>query len=139
VLSRAHYLLGYAKRFKVSQEFILAAVACRVKIHVGKRPTVRVLDTKAAWNFNHLPRQWEGTNGAHRSKAICAPCICHPIFNEHADENGAVAAGQPAAIWLGFRGALWSMKRPGDGRERVPGETVGCMSKSPPGRFRHVI
>jgi hypothetical protein len=31
------------------------------------------------------------------------------------------------------------MKLPGDGRQRVPGETIGCMSKAPAGRFRHVI
>jgi hypothetical protein len=35
-LRRANYLLGYAKRFKISQEFILAAVASRVKIHVAR-------------------------------------------------------------------------------------------------------
>ena len=77
-LSRAYYLLGYAKCFKVSQEFILAAVASRMIIHVGKRPTVRVLDTKAAWNLYQLPRRREGTRDAHRSKAIWAPGICHP-------------------------------------------------------------
>jgi hypothetical protein len=77
-LSRAYYLLGYAKCFKVSQEFFLAAVASRMIIHVGKRPTVRVLDTKAAWNLYQLPRRREGTRDAHRSKAIWAPRICHP-------------------------------------------------------------
>jgi hypothetical protein len=77
-LSRAHYLLGYAERFKVSQEFILAAAASRMIIHVGKRPTVRVLDTKAAWNLYQLPRRRERARDAHSSKAIWAPGICHP-------------------------------------------------------------
>jgi hypothetical protein len=50
-LRRANYLLGYAKRFKISQEFILAAVASRVKIHVGKRPTIRILERPIARRF----------------------------------------------------------------------------------------
>jgi hypothetical protein len=77
-LGRACYQIGYAKRFKVGQELIFAAVAARVKIHVSKRPTVRVLNTKAAWNLNHLPRRREGTNGAYRSKIICAPLHLSP-------------------------------------------------------------
>ena len=77
---RACYLIGYAKRFKVGQELIIAAVAPRVKIHVGKRPIVRVLDTKAAWNLNHLPRRREGTRGTQRLKVICAPLHLSPQF-----------------------------------------------------------
>jgi hypothetical protein len=78
VVWRAGYLIGHAKRFKVGQELIFAAVAPRVKIHVSKRPTVRVLNTKAAWNLNHLPRRRERTRGAHRSKIICAPLHLSP-------------------------------------------------------------
>jgi hypothetical protein len=79
---RAGDLIGYAKRFKVGQELIFAAAAPRVKIHVSKRPTVRVLNTKAAWNLNHLPRRREGTRGANRAKIICAPLHLSPTIHD---------------------------------------------------------
>jgi hypothetical protein len=71
-VGRACYLIGYAKCFKVGQALIFAAVAPGVKIHIGERSAVRVLDTKAARNLNHFPRRREETRGAHRSKVVCA-------------------------------------------------------------------
>src|SRR5580704_4969850 len=121
-LRRAYYLFGYAKRFKVSQEFILAAVASRVKIYVGKRPTVCVLDTKAAWNFNSLPRRRERTNGAHTSKVIWVPCICHPFGAARVRPFPGLARGQEPG-WPGdgetSRGAVVALPNSRDAAIQV--------------------
>src|SRR5262249_12727780 len=62
------YLIGHAKGFKVGQGPIFAAITPRVKIHVGKRSILRVLNSKATWNLNNFPRPREETRGARRNK-----------------------------------------------------------------------
>jgi hypothetical protein len=77
-VGRARYLIGYAKCFKVGQERIFPAVAPRVKIHIGKRSVVRVLDTKPAWNLNHFPRRRKKREACIGRRSFVFTCISPP-------------------------------------------------------------
>jgi hypothetical protein len=98
-VGRARYLIGYAKCFKVGQERIFPAVAPRVKIHIGKRSVVRVLDTKPAWNLNHFPRRREETRGVHRSKVVCVHLHLTPRLAVHIGANSPIIH-EAGRTWL---------------------------------------
>jgi hypothetical protein len=110
-------VIGDAQRFKVGQELIFDPRS-QNGIHVGKGPTVGVLDTKA------LPRRREGTRGAHRSKPICAPpAIC--LHTVH--DRSLVHA--PTHSRSGTEGDGCIMTRAGEARSQAPEElTVNTAS-----------